>query len=117
MGKFIYLDAIIEDITERRRLEEAVRRAKEFAENIINSSVDGIEAFDLDFRYTIWNPGMERNTGVKREEVIGRVAFEAFPFIVESGEDEFFRAALQGKVSVARDSPLYRASDRAHGVL
>jgi PAS domain S-box-containing protein len=103
--EIIYLDAIIEDITERRRLEEAVRRAKEFAENIINSSVDGIEAFDLNFRYTIWNPGMERNTGVKREEVIGRVAFEAFPFIVESGEDEFFRAALQGKVSVARDRP------------
>ena len=44
-GEILYLDAIIEDITERRRLSEAVRRAKEFAENIIDSSVDGILAF------------------------------------------------------------------------
>jgi len=104
-GEILYLDAIIEDITERRRLAEAVRRAKEFAENIINSSVDGILAFDHDFRYTIWNPGMERITGVKKSEVLGKCAFEVFPHVVATGEDEFYRAALQGKVSVAGDRP------------
>ncbi|HEX4961746.1 MAG TPA: ATP-binding protein [Thermoanaerobaculia bacterium] len=70
---------------------------------LIRSSFDGILAFDRDFRYTIWNPAMERISGVPAERVLGRVAFEVFPFLVETGEDRAFREALAGRASLTHD--------------
>ncbi len=95
----------IEDGTERKRAEELLRREKEFTERLINSTVDGILAFDRQCRYTVWNPGMERVFGVGKERTIGRCAFEVFPFLKETGEDKFFLDALAGKSVVAKDRP------------
>ncbi len=77
--------------------------AKGLSEALIRSSFDGILAFDRDFRYTIWNPAMERISGVPAERALGRVAFEVFPFLVETGEDEAFREALAGRHKLTRD--------------
>lgn len=74
-----------------------------FAERLIASSVDGIVAFDTDLRYTVWNPAMERLSGVAGKAVLGRRALEVFPFLEEIGEDRFFRAALAGETIVALD--------------
>lgn len=82
---------------------DALRRGKEFSECLINSSIDGILAFDKACRYTVWNPGMERLFGVKKEQTIGRCAFEIFPFLRDIGEDAYFYAALRGETAIARD--------------
>ena len=87
----------------RKRASEELRREKEFSESLINSSIDGIIAFDHEYRYTVWNPGMERITGIKREEALGRCAFDLFPFLKEIGEDKYFSAALEGRSVVAKD--------------
>jgi PAS domain S-box-containing protein len=76
---------------------------KEFYEILINSSVDGILAFDTDCRYILWNPAMERMSGMKGEEVLGRCAFEVFPDLKKRGEDAFFMEALSGKTVISRD--------------
>lgn len=73
------------------------------AESVIQSSVDGIHAFDQQCRFTLWNPAMEELTGLPAMEVLGKVAFDVLPFLSERGEDAFFRAALEGETSVARD--------------
>ena len=70
---------------------------------IVDSSVDGIIAFDRDCRYTLWNAPMERLTGVSRQKAVGAVAFELFPFLKEIGEDEHFHRALEGHTSVSTD--------------
>jgi PAS domain S-box-containing protein/putative nucleotidyltransferase with HDIG domain len=88
-------------------MAEALRREKEFSENIINSSVDGILAIDLNYNYTLWNPGMERISGAKKSQVLGKCAFDVFPHIRETGEDKLFYDALQGKVSVAKEKPFF----------
>lgn len=93
------------DITARKRTEQALRQAKEFAEQLIDSSVDGILAFDRECRYTIWNPGMERITGIHRSQTIGRRAFDVFPFLEEIGEDQCFFAALAGRTVEVKDRP------------
>jgi PAS domain S-box-containing protein len=76
---------------------------REFYEILINSSVDGILAFDRECRYILWNPAMERISGMKSEEVLGRRAFEIFPFLHETGEDQFFLKALEGVSSITQN--------------
>jgi len=74
-------------------------------ERIINSSVDGILAFDGDYRYTVWNPGMERITCVKKENALGRPISAVFPAFEETKENRFFSETLSGKTVIARERP------------
>ncbi len=92
-------------VAERERAEDALRREREFSEQVIDSSVDGILAFDREYRYTAWNPQMEIISGVKRAEVLGKNVFEVFPVLKQTGEAEFFREALAGKTVVSRERP------------
>lgn len=46
---------------------------------------------------------MECISGVKSEEVIGKSAFEIFPFLIETGEDKYLHETLAGKRSVSRN--------------
>ena len=48
---------------------------------------------------------MERMSGIPREEVLGRNAFDVFPFLKETGEDKCFFAALGGKSTVSENRP------------
>ncbi|MHC4540710.1 MAG: PAS domain S-box protein, partial [Planctomycetota bacterium] len=86
-------------------LNHTIRHEKEFSENLINSSIDGILAFDRECRYTLWNAGMQRISGLGREEAVGKCAFDVFPFLKETGEDKFFLDTLAGKTSIAEDRP------------
>ncbi len=62
-------------------------------------------AFDPDYRYIAWNKGMERITGLKRDDVLGKCAFDLFPFIKETGEDKCLRAALAGQSTTSENRP------------
>jgi PAS domain S-box-containing protein len=101
----MFVISVVRDITERVQSEEALRRQKEFSDRLINSSLDGIFAFDRECRYTHWNPAMERITGVARAKTLGQCAFDVFPFLVEIGEDKYFYESLAGRASIARNRP------------
>lgn len=62
---------IIRDITVRKKLERELRETKEFLENIMESSVDGILTTDLKGRLTYTNRAMEEMLRSRREEVLG----------------------------------------------
>jgi PAS domain S-box-containing protein len=76
-----------------------------FLMRLLDASVDGIIAFDRECRYTAWNRAMERISGVGREEALGKCAFDVFPFLRETGEDQYFLDALAGKSALVRDRP------------
>jgi PAS domain S-box-containing protein len=76
-----------------------------FSSRLLDASVDGILAFDRDCRYTAWNRAMERISGKKSADTLGRNAFEIFPFLKETGEDKCFYEALAGKSSVSENRP------------
>jgi PAS domain S-box-containing protein len=95
----VAIEGTFRDVTERNRAEMALRESEGRFRSLIESSQDGILAYDKDIRYTIWNPAMERISGIKAEQVIGKNAFEAFPFLEEVGEAEAFRKAVQGEAS------------------
>ncbi|HSD46026.1 MAG TPA: PAS domain S-box protein, partial [Pyrinomonadaceae bacterium] len=76
-----------------------------FLKCLLEANVDGILAFDRELRYTTWNRAMERISGVKREEVLGKCGLEIFPCLQETGEDEYYREALAGRSVVAENRP------------
>ena len=96
---------VFREVTAQRRADETVRRQREFTDRLIQSSVDGILAFDRELRCTVWNPAMEKMFGEPAERVLGRRAGEVFPFLVETGEIRFFEAALAGRSLSAIDRP------------
>src|SRR5215469_6638057 len=67
-------------------------------ERLIDSSPDGIFAFDREYRYTVWNPAMEGIFGRSPLQTLGKCAFDVFPFLKETGEDHLFFEALAGKM-------------------
>ena len=69
---------------------------------LLDASVDGIFAFDLESRLIAWNEKMQRVTGVSRERVIGQNPWQLFPSLKETGEEEYFRMALGGERSISR---------------
>ncbi|MFW6087821.1 MAG: PAS domain S-box protein, partial [Myxococcota bacterium] len=51
------------DVTEERETEAELKKTKEFLESLINASVDGIIAADMDGRIVLFNKGAERIYG------------------------------------------------------
>jgi PAS domain S-box-containing protein len=73
--------------------------------SLIEASVDGILAFDRECRYVAWNRAMESISGVRRDEVLGKCAFDVFPFLKETGESKYLLEALAGRSVVAENRP------------
>src|SRR5687768_3712783 len=76
-----------------------------FLKCLLEANVDGIIAFDREYRYMTWNRAMERISGVKREHVLGHYAFDLFPCLKETGEDKYYFEALAGHSVVAENRP------------
>lgn len=76
-----------------------------FEKYILSSLIEGLIAVDRDGRYIHWNQTMERMTGLKTAAVMGRVAWEVFPFLREIGEDRLIRQALGGKTVTGERRP------------
>src|ERR1044072_6989690 len=76
-----------------------------FLKCLLEANVDGIIAFDRDCRYTTWNRAMERISGIKREDVLGKRALEIFPCLQETGDEKYYFEALPGRSVVAEPRP------------
>jgi diguanylate cyclase (GGDEF)-like protein/PAS domain S-box-containing protein len=86
------------------QLVDALACAREFSDNLIRSSVDGVLAFDSEGRTTVWNPAMERMTGMPASRVMGRRNVELFPFLKERGINDLRAAALRGETVTVQEA-------------
>ena len=66
---YVYLT----DISEQKRMENELRKARDFLMKLIDSSVDAIIATDMKGNILIFNKGAEKLLGYKAEEVIGKM--------------------------------------------
>src|SRR5258708_1927617 len=71
-GVEIYREGGIEDISERRRVEEALRESEARKRAILESGLDDIVTMDHKGQVVDWNPAAERTFGYLREDAIGR---------------------------------------------
>ncbi len=64
--------AVLRDTTERKRAEEALKAAKDYDENLINSSLDAIVSTDVNRDIVEFNHAAEDAFGYSKAEVVGR---------------------------------------------
>lgn len=93
------------DVTERMRNRKELERTNEFNRQILTSVQEGIIVHGLDLQYQLWNPYMERMSGLKAKDVIGKDPRELFPFLKEHGGLAAMEQALAGNVVTATDMP------------
>ena len=72
------------DITERKRIESALRESQRSLKEIVDFLPDATFVIDKDGKVTAWNRAIEEMTGVRAEDMIGRDNYEyTIPFYGE----------------------------------
>ena len=90
---------LIEDITERKRDREAIRKSEERYRRIVETAAEGIWTVDQRGRTTFANERIARLLGYTPEELIGRWAFD---FVFDEDRERAFHkfvASQHGPVS------------------
>jgi len=83
-GKIEGAFALITDITERKRIEEALEGSQRQLADIINFLPDATLVIDTNGKVIAWNLAIEEMTGIKASEMIGKGNYEyAIPFYGE----------------------------------
>ena len=63
---------ILHDVSKRKQAEDALKSAREYAQNIIDSSLDMIISVDNDRKIMEFNQAAEKAFGYRKEEVVGK---------------------------------------------
>ena len=71
-GKFSGCVEISRDITERKKTEFEIIRAREYTENLIETAQDAIVCIDEKGKITIWNKWAEKVFGYSKNEIMGQ---------------------------------------------
>jgi PAS domain S-box-containing protein len=86
--------SLTEDITERKRAEEALRESEHRFKDFAESASDWFWEVDTDLRYTYVSPSIEASLGLSAESFIGISLAEIVERRYPDGEwDEFFEIA------------------------
>ncbi len=99
LGQIYRIAGIVEDITERKQVEEILARLKFFSDTTIDCLPGIFYLFDGRGKYLRWNRNFERVTGYSREEILGMDPLRFF-----DGEDKHLIAAKIGEAFAAGEA-------------
>jgi PAS domain S-box-containing protein len=94
---------VTRDITERNKAAAALRESSLFNQQIVACASEGIIVYDRELRYRAWNLFMEKMTGVRADELIGKHPWDVFPFLEASGVIRGLERSLAGEVVQSPD--------------
>jgi PAS domain S-box-containing protein len=97
----MYLSCIFTDTTERKRMEEALRRSEEYFRSLIENAQDAVVIVAGDGTISYGSPSIERMLGYKPEELISADALFSFahPDDIPKVVDTFTNFAENGNAS------------------
>ena len=78
-GKLLYYEGTVEDITEQRRMEEALQHSESLYHSLVESMPQGVFRRDLQGRFTFANRTYAKYFGLTPEQLIGKTDFDQFP--------------------------------------
>jgi PAS domain S-box-containing protein len=81
VGGFRGFIGIIHDLTAQKTTEEALRRARAYLQDIIDSMPSILVGVDAHGRVTLWNQAAVREQGQTAAQAIGRPLAELFPYL------------------------------------
>ena len=96
-GRVVHVQGSLQDITDRKRTEETLRKNEQLLSNILESMNEGLLVLDNDYRYTHFNSSMWNMVGVPKENVLGKVPWEAFPFLKDTVVEKNIRQTMAGE--------------------
>jgi PAS domain S-box-containing protein len=85
--------------------QEKLLQQKEFSQSLINHCIDGISAFNPDWKVTEWNPAMERMNQVRKEDILGKSFYDLFPSYEGSEEALAAKKVFEGESVHLSDRP------------
>jgi PAS domain S-box-containing protein len=94
------IDKVSIEIQKEQKLkliENELAESYQFNKQIIKSAQEGIVVYDLDLKYQVWNPFMEKITGVLSINVLGKYVLDVLPFVEEEKLTENLSRALKGE--------------------
>jgi PAS domain S-box-containing protein len=107
-GKVLRLYGTVQDVTERKRVEQALRETRDHLENLVNYANAPIIVWDPQFRITTFNHAFERMTGRSSDEVIGHTLELLFPEADREHSMEHIREAAAGQRWETEEIPILR---------
>jgi PAS domain S-box-containing protein len=87
----------VQDITERKQMEEALRETKDYLENLIDYANAPIIVWDPNLKITRFNHAFERLTGHSANEVLGNKVDILFPADSRGESMKHIREATSGE--------------------
>ena len=105
-GDEVYLEGFLEDVTERKRAEDALRSSEERYRLIVTNTSDGIFSMDLDGRTTFASPHWTQMGGYTEADVIGRRMIDFVPEESRPVVWEKFTRSLSGETIPAYEVEL-----------
>jgi PAS domain S-box-containing protein len=88
--------AQVEDISERKRVERALRRSEAKFSGIVSIAADAIISVDTDQRITVFNEGAEQIFGYSKQEMIGTSLEQLIPDRYRTKHSTSFAAFAAG---------------------
>ena len=102
-----YPFSFVKDITERKLAEQEIADSNKLSRRIIESVDEGVIVLGVDSRIKVWNPYMERLTGLSLNEVLGKPPEELFPRLYETIINERVKKILDGQTPDQLDLPYH----------
>ena len=116
-GQVLYYNGNIEDITERKLAEEALRETNEYLHKLIDFGNAPIIVWDPDFRITRFNHAFEHLIGRDEQEVIGQPLDILFPKESRDTSLDLIKKTLAGERWESVEIPILASDGTLHTVL